>query len=122
MHSKTWMKSAGFPLALTASLSLAACGTTPPDRAVSGGLLGAGTGAALGAIAGNAGKGALFGGLAGALIGAVTSPDMINFGPAPWHRTSYYYHRHHYARAGSCATKAEQASAACRHERTAENR
>src|SRR5581483_7361787 len=121
MPSKTWMKSAGLPLALAASLSLAACGTTPPERAVSGGLLGAGTGAAIGAIAGNAGKGALFGGLAGALIGAVTSPGMIDLGPAPWHRTSYRYRRHHYARA-SCSTKAQRASAACKHERTAENR
>ncbi len=120
MPSKTWMKSAGLPLAFAASLSLAACGTTPPERAVSGGLLGAGTGAAIGALAGNAGKGALFGGLGGALIGAVTSPDVINLGPAPWHRSAYRYRRHHDARA-SCTTRAEQASAACK-QRTAENR
>jgi hypothetical protein len=34
---------------MVAGLVLSACGTTPGDRAVSGGLLGAGTGAAIGA-------------------------------------------------------------------------
>lgn len=58
-----------------ATLGLAACGETPGTRAVSGGLLGAGTGAAVGgATGGNAGTGALIGGGLGAVGGAVTAP------------------------------------------------
>ena len=51
------------PLAFLAalSLSLAACGSSPGSRAVSGGLLGAGAGAAVGSLSGDAGKGALIG-------------------------------------------------------------
>ncbi len=73
--------------ALMAALSVAAC-TNPYDpsqRAVGGGLLGAGTGAAIGGIAGGgkgAGIGALVGGGLGALGGAATTPR-----PAP---PSYY--------------------------------
>ncbi|MBV8095372.1 MAG: hypothetical protein JOY71_13205 [Acetobacteraceae bacterium] len=58
-------------------LGLAACGETPGQRAVSGGLIGAGSGAAIGAAAGGgggAGKGALIGGGVGALGGALTAP------------------------------------------------
>jgi hypothetical protein len=63
------------PLALVAaiSLSLAACGSSPGSRAVSGGLLGAGAGAAVGSMSGNAGTGALIGGGVGALGGAATA-------------------------------------------------
>lgn len=62
-------------LALGMGFGLAACGDTPGERAVSGGLLGAGTGAALGAATGgNAGTGALIGGGVGAVGGAVTTP------------------------------------------------
>lgn len=57
-------------------LSLAACGTTPTQRGVSGGLIGAGTGAAVGAVTGvGAGTGALIGGGAGAIGGAVSAPS-----------------------------------------------
>src|SRR4029077_5846331 len=70
-------------VALTA-ICLSACGTTPGDRALSGGLLGAGTGAAIGAAAGNPAAGALIGGLGGATIGALTSPNDVNLGPPPW--------------------------------------
>ena len=57
------------------SLALAACGEDPGTRAVTGGLLGAGTGAALGAATGgNPGTGALIGGGVGAVGGAVTAP------------------------------------------------
>jgi len=56
-------------------LALAACGYTPGQRAVSGGLIGAGGGAALGAVTGvGAGTGALVGAGAGALGGALTAP------------------------------------------------
>src|SRR5258706_11757791 len=71
---------------LLAGLVLSGCGTTPTDRGLSGGLLGAGTGAAIGAVAGNAGAGALVGGVGGAAIGALTSPDDLNLGPPFWRR------------------------------------
>lgn len=61
-------------LALLGSLAVAACGETPGQRAVSGGLLGAGTGAAIGSFSGNAGTGALIGGAVGAVGGAATAP------------------------------------------------
>ena len=54
---------------------LAACGERPGTRAVTGGLLGAGTGAAVGGLTGaGAGTGALIGGGVGALGGAATAP------------------------------------------------
>lgn len=66
--------------ALTLALSLAACSDPydPGQRAVGGGLLGAGAGAAIGALAGGgrgAATGALIGGAAGAIGGAVTAPE-----------------------------------------------
>ena len=58
------------------SLSVAACGRTPGERAVTGGLIGAGSGAAIGAATGgNPGTGALIGGGIGAVGGAVTAPQ-----------------------------------------------
>ncbi|MGG5811716.1 YMGG-like glycine zipper-containing protein [Falsiroseomonas sp. CW058] len=59
--------------ALALIVSLAACGSSPGSRAVSGGLLGAGAGAAVGSLSGNAGTGALVGGGLGAVGGAVTA-------------------------------------------------
>ena len=57
------------------ALGLTACGQDPGTRAVTGGLLGAGTGAAVGAATGgNPGTGALIGGGVGAVGGAVTAP------------------------------------------------
>lgn len=56
-------------------LTLAGCGYSPGERAVTGGALGAGAGAGIAAITG--GKpltGALIGGGAGALGGALTAP------------------------------------------------
>ena len=81
---------------LAAGLILSACGTTPGDRAVSGGLLGAGTGALIGGAAGSAGTGALIGGLGGAAIGAATDPRDFNLGPPPW-RTARGYRVERYA-------------------------
>jgi hypothetical protein len=78
----TSMKSVAAAAALVA---LSACGTTPGDRAVSGGLLGAGAGAAVGSLSGNAGTGALIGGAAGAVTGAVTDPCRLDLGD-PWWR------------------------------------
>jgi len=75
MYSKFAMS-----LALAAGLGLSACSNPydPGQRAVGGGLLGAGTGAAIGGIAGGgrgAAIGALVGGGAGALGGAATTPN-----------------------------------------------
>jgi hypothetical protein len=75
--TKTFIGSGGIALAL--ALSLAAC-TNPYDpgqRAVGGGLIGAGAGAAIGAAAGGgtgAAIGAASGGVLGAITGAATTP------------------------------------------------
>ena len=54
---------------------LAACGDTPGERAVSGGLIGAGAGAGVSALTGGRpATGALIGGGVGAVGGAVTAP------------------------------------------------
>jgi hypothetical protein len=91
------------------ALLLTGCGTSPGDRGLSGGLLGAGTGAAIGSLAGSAGTGALVGGLGGAAIGLLTSPEVLNLGPAPWNRSassSSHRKRHAsgYARS-NCSTR-----------------
>jgi osmotically inducible lipoprotein OsmB len=57
-------------------LALGAC-NTPEDRAVGGGLLGAGAGALIGGAAGGgrgAAIGAIAGGATGAVVGAATAP------------------------------------------------
>ena len=63
---------------------LAACNSVE-DRAVGGGLIGAGTGAVIGGLATGSGRGALagaaIGGAGGALIGATTSPQRGYRGP-----------------------------------------
>lgn len=72
-----------FSAALAASVS--ACGYSTGDRAISGGLIGAGTGAAVGAVTGgNAGTGALIGGAVGAAGGALTSGHDVNLGKPVW--------------------------------------
>ena len=68
-----------------ATIGLTGCGRNPGDRAVSGGLIGAGAGAVIGAATGGSPLGgALIGGAAGAIGGAVTSPDSINLGRPAW--------------------------------------
>ncbi|BBF94222.1 hypothetical protein BLTE_29070 [Blastochloris tepida] len=62
------------------ALALGGCSQySSRDRAVAGGLIGAGTGAAIGAAATGTGGGALAGGaigaVAGAAIGAATTPE-----------------------------------------------
>ena len=67
------------------TLALTACGNAPGERAVSGGLLGAGAGAAVSAVTGGSlGTGALIGGALGAVGGAVTSPRAVNLGRPAW--------------------------------------
>lgn len=92
-------------LTLVASLGLAAC-TNPYDpgqRAVGGGLLGAGTGAAIGGLAGGgrgAAIGALVGGGVGAVGGAATTPRPPQEGyyqqPAYAEPAPAYYQRPYY--------------------------
>jgi osmotically inducible lipoprotein OsmB len=67
-----------FGVVAASALALAGCGTNPGERAVTGGLLGAGAGAAIGAAAGNPAAGALIGGAVGAVGGAATSPCDVD--------------------------------------------
>lgn len=69
---------------LAAALALSGCGTNPGDRAVSGGLIGAGAGAVVGAATGNPAAGAAIGGAAGAVIGATTDPCDLDLGKPFW--------------------------------------
>jgi hypothetical protein len=68
--------------ALLVILSLTACDPySPGQRAVGGGVLGAGTGAAVGGLAGgHAGTGAAIGGGLGAITGAATTPERPTYG------------------------------------------
>ena len=76
-----------------ALLSLAACGHTAGERALSGGAMGAGPGPAIGAATGgSAATGAAVGGAVGAVSGAATTPrhdryrDVCDLGPDYWER------------------------------------
>ncbi|QQS12189.1 MAG: hypothetical protein IPK81_22200 [Rhodospirillales bacterium] len=73
-------------LAATAALvaTLAACGSTTGDRALSAALIGGGGGAVVGAVAGNPLAGAAVGGAAGAVVGAVATPRDIDLGRPAW--------------------------------------
>ncbi len=69
--------------------TLAGCGYSPGERALSGGALGAATGAGIaGVTGGSVAAGAAIGAAAGAVGGAVTSPDVIDLTPRrlPWWR------------------------------------
>jgi len=65
-------------IALCAAALLAACGTAPSDRALSG----AGIGAGIGLIGGP--PGVVIGAAAGGVVGAVTRPDQIDLGRPVW--------------------------------------
>ena len=68
-----------------AILALAGCGNTSGDRALSGGMIGAGAGVAASALTGGAlGTGALIGGTVGAVGGAATTNRNINLGTPVW--------------------------------------
>ena len=65
--------------------TLAACGETRGDRALSGAGLGAGVGAAAGALTGgSAVTGAAIGAAAGGIGGAVTDSKDVNMGKPIW--------------------------------------
>ncbi len=91
--------------ALVACLGLAACGSEPGERAVSGAAIGAGAGAIIGAATGTPATGAAIGAGVGALGGVATTPprdgdrydrdgydhrdddrDICEAGPAYWDR------------------------------------
>ncbi|MDB5492484.1 MAG: hypothetical protein JWO78_2333 [Micavibrio sp.] len=68
------MKISSFILMGATALTLSACGTSPTERGVSGGLIGAGAGAGISAATGGSPwTGAAIGGAAGAIGGAATA-------------------------------------------------
>lgn len=71
---------------LTLLLGLAACGTQPGERAITGAMGGAAAGAAMGALLGNPALGAAAGGLAGGIGGVLTSPNDVYLGRPAWQR------------------------------------
>lgn len=75
-------------LLLLGGLSLAACGRSPGERALTGGLIGAGAGAGVSAVAGgDPVTGALVGAGVGAVGGALTAPSG-GYGGPPRHSRS----------------------------------
>ncbi|GEB38583.1 hypothetical protein GLI01_26180 [Gluconacetobacter liquefaciens] len=90
------IRKAGFLTLSALAVSLAACSNPydPGQRALGGGLIGAGGGAAIGALAGGgpgAAIGALAGGAVGAATGAATTPNRPR---------QYYYPSQGYAAPG----------------------
>jgi hypothetical protein len=71
-------------VAAVIALSLAGCGTSQSDRAISGGAIGAGVGGLAGAMVGAPVAGALLGGAGGAATGAYTSPNSVDLGKPVW--------------------------------------
>lgn len=79
------MRKACLSLLLPAALGRSVGGHRTGDRALSGGLLGAGAGAGVTALTGgNVGAGALIGGAVGAAGGALTSGRDVNLGRPIW--------------------------------------
>lgn len=73
------MKKITFTLMALSLLTVAACGNTKGERALSGAGIGAGAGAVGSALTGgSAWGGAAIGGLAGGAVGALTDKDDIN--------------------------------------------
>lgn len=64
--------------------ALAACGSTKEDRAISGGLIGAGAGAVVGATVGAPVTGAVIGAGVGATTGALADPEQVDLGRPLW--------------------------------------
>jgi hypothetical protein len=94
------LKGSSFVSVVGAGLVLASAASADPynpgERALGGGLLGAGTGAVIGAIAGGgrgAGIGAAVGGGVGAVAGAATTPARPSRSA---HRPRQYRHVRHY--------------------------
>ena len=83
MFTRAAFRTGALGCVVATAMALSACGTTPGDRAVSGGLLGAGAGAAVGSVTGSAGKGAIIGGVGGAALGALTTPPRDRYAYEP---------------------------------------
>jgi osmotically inducible lipoprotein OsmB len=74
--------------AMLGALSLAACGTTPTERGLTGAGIGAATGAVIGGVTGgDVGTGAVVGGVVGGAVGALTTKDEIDIGDPPWKKS-----------------------------------
>jgi hypothetical protein len=87
--SKTMLRNGALAIALCATL--AACGSSPGERALSGGAIGAGAGTVGAAVRGAPLiGGALLGGAAGAATGALTSEDQIDLDGK---RRHHHHHR-----------------------------
>lgn len=71
---------------ILAALSVAACGTTPTERGLTGAGIGAATGAVIGGVTGGS-TGAVVGGVVGGVVGAVTTKDDIDIGDPPWKKS-----------------------------------
>lgn len=72
-------------IAMTALISLAACGSSKGDRALSGAAIGAGAGAVGSAVVGgNPVGGAVVGGAVGAAAGALTKKKDVDLGKPIW--------------------------------------
>ncbi len=69
---------------MISAVTLAACGNTPGDRALSGGAIGAGGGAVAGVMVGAPVQGAAIGAAVGAGVGALTDSDQIDLGKPFW--------------------------------------
>lgn len=89
MLSKSVLHTGVLSAVFATALTVSGCGTMPGERAVSGGVLGAGAGAAIGSLSGNAGKGAIIGGVGGAALGALTTPSP-GYAYDPYYGRSYY--------------------------------
>jgi hypothetical protein len=87
------ISSCAVALGLVTGLSACTDPYDPGQRAIGGGLAGAGTGAAIGAIAGGgsgAATGALIGGAVGAVGGAATTPSPGYYNEPGYYARSYY--------------------------------
>jgi osmotically inducible lipoprotein OsmB len=71
-------------ISIAAALALAACGTTPTDRAVTGAGIGAAGGAVAGAFVGDPLIGAAAGAAVGGAVGAATDPNEVYLGKPVW--------------------------------------
>ncbi|HZL59807.1 MAG TPA: hypothetical protein VFC38_08905 [Stellaceae bacterium] len=71
-------------LVVAGGMLLAGCGSSPTDRAMTGGAMGAGVGALAGLAVGMPITGAIFGGALGATAGALSDPSQIYLGKPVW--------------------------------------
>jgi peptidoglycan hydrolase-like protein with peptidoglycan-binding domain len=75
-------------IAILIPFFLAACGSMPQDRAISGGGIGAAGGAIIGAVTGlTVLQGALIGTGVGAVVGGLTSSDQFDLGTPFWRQS-----------------------------------